>query len=165
MTDKRRKYRWNVSSERQAKVSTDWLLIHPEGRLDKIKVNIDPEAKYRFIRELTLDDIKEYEEIIAHAEIVEEHDVSESLEVLEVPQKAEPPAAADFIITAMMGSKAADAAIGDLTEVFRKDIDSGMSLTRAKAKYWGEVFFLAGPMLKELAKRFGLMVLAGKLLG
>lgn len=105
-------------------------------------------------------DLSEADEI----EVAEGLEPAEIVKVEEEPQP-EPPAAADFIITALMGSKAADAAIGDLTEVFRKDISSGMSLTRAKAKYWGEVFFLAGPMLKELAKRLGLMVLAGKLLG
>lgn len=103
--------------------------------------------------------INEGDEIlVSTSPVVEVEEISEE-------QQSQPPAAADFIITALMGSKAADGAIGDLTEIFHRNIASGMSPRNAKAKYWGEVFFLAGPMLKELAKRMGLWFLAGKLLG
>jgi hypothetical protein len=163
VTDKKKTIHLKASSEMHAHVFPSNLLRPQKGRVEKIRVHIDPKAKYKAINDAQF--LHDLGEIMQQEEIAEVTVPIRIEEIPDEPPKAEPPPFANFIITAMMGSKVADAAIGDLTEVFYKNIGSGMSLKNAKAKYWGEVFFLAGPMLKELAKRFGLMVLAGKLLG
>ncbi len=70
--------------------------------------------------------------------------------------KPDPPRLAEFILGACTKKRYRQALLDDLDEVFHRDLSAGMSISRARLRYWGGALNSVIPQLWSLTKRIGL---------
>jgi hypothetical protein len=67
-----------------------------------------------------------------------------------------PPKLAELLLYIFARAKDIDALAGDLEEYFERDRAEGMSLGRARRRYWGRTIRSIGPQMWQAVKRIGL---------
>lgn len=72
-------------------------------------------------------------------------------------QEREPSRLAEFLVLLCVKKRYSGAILSDLEEVFERDLDAGMSLRRARIRFWGRALHSVAPQLWALAKRVGLV--------
>ncbi|MFZ3326497.1 MAG: hypothetical protein WA231_11630 [Methylocella sp.] len=81
----------------------------------------------------------------------------EDIAKLRVRVKCEPPSWGEFLILVFAQKRDSEGMIGDLAELFYRDLASGISLRRVRIRYWGRVLKSIGPQMWTKAKNIGLI--------
>lgn len=72
-------------------------------------------------------------------------------------ERNEPPRAAEMIVGALTKKRYRGALLADLDEEFHRGLSSGMSVKRARMRYWAAALNSIGPQLWAAARRIGLL--------
>ncbi|WP_159728356.1 hypothetical protein [Methylosinus sp. Ce-a6] len=72
-------------------------------------------------------------------------------------ENLEPPRTAEMLVGALTKKRYRDALLMDLDEAFRRDVTSGMSVERARKRYWAAALNSVGPQVWAAARRIGLL--------
>jgi hypothetical protein len=71
--------------------------------------------------------------------------------------RTEPPGVAELLVGCFIPKKRyREALLDDLDEVFQRDLSKGMTVGRARRRYWGRALPSIGPQLRGAAKRIGI---------
>lgn len=81
----------------------------------------------------------------------------EDIAKLRVRVNSEPPSWGEFLILVFAQKRDSEGMIGDLAELFYRDLASGISLRRVRVRYWGRVVKSIGPQMWTKAKNIGLI--------
>jgi hypothetical protein len=71
--------------------------------------------------------------------------------------RTEPPGVAEFLVGWCIKKRYRKALFDDLDEVFQCDLSKGMTVARARLRYWGSALHSIAPQLLALAKRIGIV--------
>jgi hypothetical protein len=69
--------------------------------------------------------------------------------------RSSPPLVAEFLLCLFARKKDTVTLVGDLQEYFSRDLDAGISVRRAKARYWARVLGSIGPQVWQMLLRVG----------
>jgi hypothetical protein len=69
----------------------------------------------------------------------------------------EPPALAEFLAGLFASKKHRQAVLGDLEEKFNDDLARGISIARARRRYWASALHSVGPLLLASTKKIALI--------
>jgi hypothetical protein len=70
--------------------------------------------------------------------------------------KTEPPRVAEFLVSWCIKKRYRKALFDDLDEDFQRDLSKGITVARARLRYWGSALHSITPQLLALAKRIGI---------
>jgi hypothetical protein len=70
--------------------------------------------------------------------------------------RTEPPQVAELLVSWCIKKRYRGALLDDLDEVFQRDLTKGMTVARARLRYWGAALHSITPQLLAAAKRIGI---------
>jgi hypothetical protein len=70
--------------------------------------------------------------------------------------RTEPPRVAELLVSWCIKKRYREALLDDFDEVFQRDLSKGMTVARARLRYWGGALNSITPQLLAAAKRIGI---------